>query len=108
MITIQHEITHHGMPFSIIAAQWPCAMEAARAVASLRAWVERQGPTQSRVLHFVVAARQEHPAACWRIIELDEADEAAQAARAAGLPDYCEQPPQGRSVVLQADHKGQP
>ena len=103
MITIEHEIRHHGLPFSIVAEEWPEADGAAKAIQCLRNWIEDQTASQASVLHFVIAARQTWGGTALRTVELDEADEALRQARQSGLPAYCEEPPRGRRVALRAD-----
>jgi hypothetical protein len=104
MITIVHEIRHHDRNFSLIAEDWPDASDAARALRSLRDWIEDHPATPTRLLHFVMTARQTWAGADLRIAELDEAEAALRQARQAGLPAYCDEPPQGRRMSITADH----
>jgi len=105
MITIQQEIRHHDRNFSIIAEQWPDAADAARAVQWARDWIEDHQPTPTRLLHFVIAARQTWAGPELRLVELDEAEAALQEARKAGLPAYCEGILSGRLVRITADRE---
>jgi hypothetical protein len=100
---ITQEISHHGHCFSIVTEDWTDAREAAQAVRALRTWIESKGETETRVLHFCITARQEPTNTRLHLVELDEVDRAAAAARAAALPDYFEEQPLGRRVILRAD-----
>jgi hypothetical protein len=103
MITITQEIKHHERNFSIMAENWPEADGAANAIRWLRDWLEDHPPAATRVLHYVISARDTWAGAGLRLVELDEADAAADQARRAGLPAYYEEPPPGRFVRITAD-----
>jgi hypothetical protein len=105
MITIQQEIRHHDRNFSIIAERWPDAADAAKAVRWARDWIEDQQPTPTRLLHFVMTARQTWAGPDLRIVELDEAEDALQQARKAGFPAYCEESLSDRVVRITADRE---
>jgi hypothetical protein len=107
MITIEHEITIYGLPFRIIAEAWPEADSAADAIRWTRNWIEDRTPTQARVLHYAMTARQTWAGEELRLMELDEAEEILRAARTAFLPFFTDEdePPRARRLAIRADGK---
>jgi hypothetical protein len=92
---------HHGRAFAIETAGFAGrAGDPHEAADHLAEWIEAHSPTQTGLLHTVLAATQDEAARSYRIAELDEAAAAIAAALAATLDGHEAAP--GQLITLRA------
>jgi hypothetical protein len=92
---------HHGRGFAIEATGFAGrAGDPHEAADHLAGWIEAHSPTQTGLLHTVLAATQDEAARSYRIAELDEAAAAIAAALASTLDGHQAAP--GQKITLRA------